>query len=54
MNGGLRLVKLERSEVIWLYRSRNSIFSEQFDKEVSIILTNGIILCIVNVGSYSY
>ena len=53
MDGGLRLITLERSEVNWLYWNKNSIFSKQFDKEVSIILTNEIILCIVNVGSYS-
>ena len=54
MDGGPGLVTLERSEVNWLCRSSSAVLSQQFDKEVCVILANGIILCIANVGSYSY
>ena len=42
MDGGHRLVTLERSEVNWLCRSNSVVLSQQFDKEVCIILTMGL------------
>lgn len=52
MDGGAGLVTLERSEVGWRCRSNSAVLSQQFDKEASIILTNRIILLVVN-SAYS-